>query len=80
MTPELITAAVERAVETAGDADAVVVTGAGCRTTPIIVELERMVGRPVIGADSATFWAVAAAAGLRLRRGSLGRLTDCSVS
>lgn len=74
--PELIAASVERAVADAVSADAIVVTGAGCRTNRIIADLELLADRPVIGSDTATFWAVAGAARLALRAGSLGRLTQ----
>ena len=72
--PELIRAAV---AATAGSvpADAIVVTGAGCRTSPIILELEQIAGRPVIGADTALFWSLAGAADLALKPGALGSLT-----
>ena len=59
-------------------ADAVVVTGAGCRTTPIIADLEALAGAPVIGADGALFWALADAAGLALRDDSVGELTEAT--
>jgi maleate cis-trans isomerase len=71
--PDRILVAVERAAAHA--ADAIVVTGAGCRTTPVVERLEASAGRPVIGADSALFWAVARLADLPLRAGSLGALT-----
>jgi maleate cis-trans isomerase len=77
--PELIIASVERAVADAVSADAIVVTGAGCRTNRIIADLESLADRPVIGSDTATFWAVAGAAGLTLRAGSLGRLTQAPL-
>ncbi len=72
--PALITAAVARA-GAHGPSDAIVVTGAGCRTTPLIAQLEAAAERPVIGADSALFWALARAAGLALHPGALGHLT-----
>lgn len=61
------------AAETSG-AEAVVVTGAGSRSTPIIAELEEIAGRPVIGSDGAIFHALARAAGLTLKPGALGAL------
>ncbi len=70
--PELICAAVERAAAVASDA--IVVTGAGCRTSPIIPELEQTAGRPVLGSDTALFWSVARATDLALKPGALGRL------
>jgi len=73
--PDLIRAAVEFAAA-AGASDAIVVTGAGCRTSPIIAELERIAGRPVIGSDTALFWSLAQAAGLALRPNALGALTS----
>ena len=74
--PELIRAAVERAA--GSRADAIVVTGAGCRTSPIISELEGIAGCAVIGADTALFWSVARACDLPLKPGSLGLLTGTS--
>ena len=72
--PHLIRAAVEIAAA-AGPSDAIVVTGAGCRTSPIISELEQLAGRPVIGSDTALFWSLARAADLALAPGALGALT-----
>lgn len=71
---DLIRAAVEIAAA-AGPSDAVVITGAGCRTSPIIADLERLAGRPVIGSDTALFWSLARAADLALETGALGALT-----
>jgi maleate cis-trans isomerase len=72
--PQLIRAAVEIAASSGGS-DAIVVTGAGCRTSPIIAELERIAGRPVIGSDTALFWSLARAADLALEPNALGALT-----
>ena len=74
--PELVGAAVSTAAERSGGVDAVVVTGAGARTTPIIGDLEERAGGPVVGADGALFWALAGAADLPLRPGTLGALTE----
>jgi arylmalonate decarboxylase len=71
---ELISAAVEIAAA-AGPSDAIVVTGAGSRTSPIITELERIAGRPVVGSDTALFWSLARAAGLALVPNALGALS-----
>lgn len=57
-------------------AEAIVVTGAGCRTNLYIKELELLTGLPVIGSDTAVFWALAKAAGISLKSGALGALTD----
>lgn len=73
--PDLIRAAVEIAAA-AGPSDAIVVTGAGCRTAPIVAELERTAGRPVIGSDTALFRSLARAVGLGLKPHALGALTD----
>lgn len=70
--PELLHSAVERAAA-AGPSDAIVVTGAGCRTSPIITELERTAGRPVTGSDTALFWSLAQAADLAIKPDALGR-------
>ncbi|MDJ0770434.1 MAG: hypothetical protein QNJ12_16685 [Ilumatobacter sp.] len=77
--PDRIVAAIERCAEVDDTAEAVVVTGAGCRTTPIIDDLERRAGRPVLGADGALFWALAQAAGLTLRAGAVGELTRAAA-
>ena len=58
-------------------AEAIVVTGAGCRTNRFITTLEETAGLPVIGADTALFWAAARSAGVSLEPGALGALTDC---
>lgn len=71
--PDLIGAAVASATA-AGQSDAIVVTGAGSRTSPIVAELERIAGRPVIGSDTALFWSLARAADLALKPGALGSL------
>lgn len=65
-----------KAVETAGDGDVIVITGAGARTTPLIAELEAIANRPVIGADTALFWALAQEARLPLKPNALGQLTN----
>jgi len=72
--PDLIRAAVEIGARSS-PADAIVVTGAGCRTSPIITELEQIAARPVIGSDTALFWSLAQAADLVLEPNSLGALT-----
>lgn len=71
--PELIRRAVTHAAD--AGAEAIVITGAGCRTTPIIHDLEAIAGCPVVGADGAVFWALARATGLRVKSGALGALT-----
>jgi hypothetical protein len=41
-------------------------------TCPLFLEIER----PVFGSDTALYWAAAKAAGVALKPGILGRLTD----
>ncbi|MEM7427532.1 MAG: aspartate/glutamate racemase family protein [Pseudomonadota bacterium] len=71
-----VCAAVEAIAANPRGAEAIVVTGAGCRTNLYIDELERLAGMPVIGSDTAVFWALAKAAGVPLKTGALGALTD----
>ena len=44
--------------EAAPDADAVVQTGAGFRTTPHVPALEARFGKPVVASDNALYWAM----------------------
>ena len=74
--PDQIIESVRRCVSTAPDADAIAVSGAGARTLALIHALEAETGRPVFGSDTALYWATARAAGIRLKSGILGRLTD----
>ncbi len=73
---DLISAAVDAMAQNPRGAEAIVVTGAGCRTNLIIEHLEREAGLPVIGADTALFWAAAKHASVSLKPGALGALTD----
>ncbi|MCP5080940.1 MAG: hypothetical protein GY948_04505 [Alphaproteobacteria bacterium] len=73
---DLISAAVGALAQNPRGAEAIVVTGAGCRTNLIIEHLEHTAGLPVIGADTALFWAAAKRAGVSLKPGALGALTD----
>ena len=79
MGPELMRVAVERAAIHRDEFDALVVTGAGCRTSSSIEDLESLAGDPVVGAATALFRAVARLAGLELRPDSLGRLTEAAL-
>jgi len=67
---------VRRMVAEFGHADAVAVMGAGARTLSLIRGLEAEIKRPVIGADTALYWAAAKAAGIALKPGALGALTE----
>lgn len=73
---EHITASVRAMAQHPRGAEAIVVTGAGCRTNRFIQNLEAAAGMPVIGADTALFWAASKAANLTLKPGALGALTD----
>jgi maleate isomerase len=56
---------------TPGDADAVVIGGNGFRAVGVIAPLEERLGRPVITANQALFWAA-----LRAASGDPGAITD----
>ncbi|NNF79684.1 MAG: hypothetical protein HKN05_16805, partial [Rhizobiales bacterium] len=73
---EQISASVATLAQNPRGAEAIVVTGAGCRTNLIIEPLEHVAQMPVIGADTALFWAAAKSAGVPLKPGALGALTD----
>lgn len=73
---DLITAAVRAIAQNPRGAQAIVVSGAGCRTNRFIQRLESVAGVPVIGSDTALFWAAARAANTTLKPGALGALTD----
>lgn len=66
---------VRRMVAEFGHCDAVAVMGAGTRTLALIKGLEAEIKRPVIGADTALYWAAAKAAGVALKPAMLGALT-----
>lgn len=71
-----ISAAVGALAQNPRGAEAIVVTGAGCRTNLMIAHLEQIAQMPVIGSDTALFWAAAKRAGVSLKPGALGTLTD----
>lgn len=71
-----VVAAVNALAQNPHDAEAIVITGAGCRTNLNITALEAEAGKPVIGADTALFWAAAKSANIPLKPGALGALTD----
>lgn len=73
---ELIATSVERLVREYGNADAIVVTGAGARTLACHETLQAIAARPVIGSDTALYWALAAATGIELVPGRLTPLED----
>ncbi len=73
---ELVCNATEAIGQNSRGAEVVVVTGAGCRTNLYIRELEQLAGLPVIGSDTAVFWAAAQAADITLKPGALGALSN----
>jgi maleate isomerase len=76
MTDDLTHAAVRAAADSAPEAEAIAVTGAGTRTVPLLAELEAEIGRPVVGADTALYWATARTLGLAIKPDALGRLSN----
>ncbi len=76
LSKELVRNAVTSIGQNPRGAEAIVVTGAGCRTNLHINELEQHAGMPVIGSDTAVFWASAKEAQIPLKPGALGALTD----
>jgi maleate isomerase len=75
-TAEQICESVRRLAETAPETEAIAISGAGSRTLALISTLEAEIERPVFGSDTALYWAAAKAAGVALKPGILGRLTD----
>ncbi len=65
-----------KAVQHAGEGEIIVVTGAGVRVNRQVAMLEAASGRPVIGADTALFWALAKSLKAPLKKGALGALGD----
>ncbi len=59
MSTQLACESIRRVIDSAPGAQAVVVTGSGTRTLGLIAELEEYADRPVVGADTALYWAVA---------------------
>lgn len=78
MSEELAQASVERTATAAPEADAIVVTGTGTRTLWLAPVLERVLGRPIVGADTVGYWVAARLLGLPLGH-SLGTLGDASL-
>ncbi len=75
-TAEQICQSVRRLAEAAPEAEAIAISGAGSRTLALVAALEAEIDRPVFGSDTALYWAAAKAAGVTLKTGVLGRLTD----
>lgn len=71
---DLITESVRRLVGEHANTDAIVVTGAGARTLACHDALQAIAAQPVIGADTALYWALAAAASVKLVPGRLAPL------
>ena len=59
--------------DTAPDAEALVVVGAGVRTLSLTPEIEADLGLPVVASDTALYWSLAQTLGLPVRPGRLGR-------
>lgn len=76
MTDELVEAALRAADEGDPEAEAVVVTGTGSPTLQRLAQLERIAGKPVLGADWLPFWAAARRLDLSVKPGSFGCLQD----
>ena len=74
-TAEQISESVRRIAETAPEAEAIAISGAGSRTLNLIHTLEAETGRPVFGSDTALYWAITKRAGIRLKTGCIGKLT-----
>lgn len=59
------------------DADGIFVSCTGLKTSAIIDDLERMLGKPVVTANQATMWNALQLAGLEPRLPGLGQLFRC---
>lgn len=70
-TADLIADSVERLVREHSNTDAIVVTGAGARTLACCNALQAIADGPVIGSDTALYWALATVAGVELVPGRL---------
>ncbi len=75
-TAEQISECVRRIAKIAPKTEAIAISGAGSRTLTLVHALEAETGRPVIGSDTALYWAVARTAGVRLKPSVLGSLSD----
>lgn len=71
-----ISECVRRIADTAPNAEVIAVSGAGSRTLALTSALEAETGRHVIGSDTALYWAIAETAGITLKPGILGTLTE----
>ena len=76
LTLEQVSEYVRRTAEAAPEAEAIAISGAGSRTLSLIRALEAKIGRPVLGSDTALYWAAAKNAGVELKPGILGCLTS----
>lgn len=76
MNDHLILSCAAHISKAAPKADVVVMTGAGSRTVALVARLEEACGVPVIASDTASYWALAKAVGVRLADRSLGALTE----
>jgi len=76
MNNELTSQSILKVADLSENAEAIVVTGAGTRTFNILSGLEKKVGRPIIAADTALYWAIARELNLHLKSdiGMLSRL------
>jgi maleate isomerase len=75
-TAEQICQSVRHLAKAAPETEAIAISGAGSRTLALVAALEAEIGKPVFGSDTALYWAAARAAGVALKPGILGRLTD----
>ena len=75
MTKELTRRSLRIVGHACPEAEAIAVTGAGARTLSLLAEAEKGLGRPVVAADTALYWAAARELGLTLLpfMGSLAR-------
>lgn len=71
-----ICASVRRLADEAPAAQAIAISGAGSRTLSLIGALEGETERPIFGSDTALYRALAIAAGVRLKPGILGAITN----
>lgn len=73
-SPADIMTSVRNLVRAAPDVEAVAISGAGARTLSFAGDLEAEISRPVVGSDSALYWAIAKTCPVELGPGPLGKL------
>ena len=77
-SPANIVTSVRNLVRAAPDLEAIAISGAGARTLSFAGDLEAEIGRPVVGSDSALYWAIAKACPVELEPGLPGKLGGLS--